>query len=29
MGVMKELRKKGFYAGDAVRIGEAEFELEG
>ena len=29
MGVMKELRKRGFGAGDAVQIGEAEFELEG
>ena len=29
MGVMKELRKRGFSAGDTVRIGEAEFELEG
>jgi len=29
MGVMKELRKRGFTAGDTVRIGEAEFELEG
>jgi GTP-binding protein len=29
MGVMKELRKRGFTANDAVRIGEAEFELEG
>ncbi len=29
MGVMKELRKRGFNAGDAVRIGEVEFELEG
>jgi len=29
MGVMRELRKRGFSAGDTVRIGEAEFELEG
>ncbi len=29
MGVMKELRKRGFSEGDTVRIGEAEFELEG
>jgi GTP-binding protein len=29
MGVMKELRKRGFSAGDSVRIGEVEFELEG
>ena len=29
MGVMKELRKRGFSAGDTVQIGEAEFELEG
>ena len=29
MGVMKELRKRGFSAGDTVRIGEADFELEG
>jgi GTP-binding protein len=29
MGVIKELRKRGFTAGDTVRIGEAEFELEG
>jgi hypothetical protein len=27
--VMRELRKRGFSAGDTVRIGEAEFELEG
>ena len=29
MGVIKELRKRGFTTGDTVRIGEAEFELEG
>ena len=29
MGVLKELRRQGFTAGDAVRIGEVEFELEG
>jgi len=29
MGVMKELRRRGFSSGDAVRIGEAEFELDG
>jgi len=29
MGVMRELRKRGFKAGDTVRIGEAEFELDG
>ena len=29
MGVMKELRKRGFSAADTVKIGEAEFELEG
>jgi len=29
MGVIKELRRQGFATGDAVRIGEAEFELEG
>ncbi len=29
MGVMRELRKRGFSAGDTVRIGEDEFELEG
>jgi len=29
MGVIKELRKRGYAAGDTVRIGEAEFELEG
>ncbi len=29
MGVMKELRKRGFAEGAAVRIGEAEFELDG
>ena len=28
MGVIKELRKRGFAAGDTVKIGEAEFELE-
>lgn len=29
MGVLRELRRQGFTAGDAVRIGEVEFELEG
>ena len=29
MGVLKELRRQGFKAGDAIRIGEVEFELEG
>jgi GTP-binding protein len=29
MGVIKELRKRGFAAGDTVRIGDAEFELDG
>jgi len=29
MGVIKELRKRGFTTGDTVQIGEAEFELEG
>jgi GTP-binding protein len=29
MGVIKELRKRGFTTGATVRIGEAEFELEG
>jgi GTP-binding protein len=29
MGVLKELRKKGYESGDAIRIGEVEFELEG
>lgn len=29
MGVMKELRKRGFTPGDTVQIAEAEFELEG
>ena len=29
MGVLKELRRQGFTAGDAVRIGEVELELEG
>ena len=29
MGVLKELRKRGFTEGDVVRIGEAEFEFDG
>jgi GTP-binding protein len=29
MGVLKELRRQGFAAGDVVRIGEVELELEG
>ncbi|MFC2078218.1 Obg family GTPase CgtA [Candidatus Bipolaricaulota bacterium] len=29
MGVLRELRQHGFTEGDAVRIGEVEFELEG
>ncbi len=29
MGVIKELRRRGFTPSDTVRIGEAEFELEG
>lgn len=29
MGVLKELRRQGFSAGDVVRIGEVELELEG
>lgn len=28
MGVLKELRKQGFHAGDCVRIGDVELELE-
>jgi GTP-binding protein len=29
MGVLKELRRKGYQPGDAIRIAEVEFELEG
>ena len=29
MGVLKELRRMGYQAGDVVRIGEVELELEG
>ena len=29
MGVLKELRKRGYASGDTVRIGEETFELEG
>lgn len=29
MGVLRELRRSGFKAGETVRIGEVEFELEG